>query len=96
VKELEEQLERALSASADAGPAAGVQERSTSYASRRGHLVSEHEAGAEPDRPAPPSAPAESAPAEEEVDESALSLRERLTRAAAARHRTPGAPGSDT
>jgi hypothetical protein len=95
VKELEEQLARALAASAGDGPAAvpEVEEPSPSHASRLGNLVREREPSPEPTRPTP--APAEPAPAEEEVDESTLSLRERLTRAAAARHR-PSAPGSDT
>jgi chromosome segregation ATPase len=103
VKELEEQLQRALSASADASPTAApaADEPPPSYASRLAHLVSERDPSTEPARPTPTPTPtptpAESAPGEEEeADESALSLRERLTRAAAARHRMPGAPGSDT
>ncbi|MGE5459480.1 MAG: hypothetical protein ACM3WR_02515 [Solirubrobacterales bacterium] len=99
VKELEEQLQRALSASADASltAAPAIEEASPSYASRLAHLVREREPAPEPARPTSAPTPAESAPGEgEEVDESALSLRERLTRAAAARHRMPGAPGSDT
>jgi chromosome segregation ATPase len=100
VKELEEQLQRALSASADASPTAAPavdEDPSPSYASRLAHIVSEREPASEPARPTRSPAPAESTPGEEEeVDESALSLRERLTRAAAARHRMPGAPGSDT
>ncbi len=86
VKELEEQLELAR-----ATPAAGAEEvampageEPPSFAPRSPRLVSEQEPGAEPE-------PAESV----EVDESTLSLRERLARAAAARHRAPGTPSPD-
>jgi len=92
VKELEEQLARVRTAGAEEATVPAIEE-ATSFASRLAHLVSEHEPTAEP---APAAAtPAGPAPAEPgEVDESALSLRERLARAAAARHRAPGGPSS--
>ncbi|MGZ8687590.1 MAG: hypothetical protein ACXWZP_04110 [Gaiellaceae bacterium] len=86
VKELEGRLEELQAAPPVPGQApAPDAEEPDSFAARLAHLAGEHEPGEEPE----PAAEAE------EVDESALSLRERLARAAAARHRTPGTPGSD-
>jgi uncharacterized coiled-coil protein SlyX len=58
----------------------------TSFSSRLASLVHEHESGAPAESGEPPPAAG---------DEEVLSLRERLARAAAARHRAPGAPGSE-
>lgn len=89
VKELEDRL-----AESKARPTEPVAEHTQqpevtepSFSSRLGHLAREHET--------PPASGAEEPEPEPEVDEASLSLRERLARAAAARHRAPGAPGSD-
>jgi len=76
---------------ADAAPEAAPEpaEEPTSFAARLAHLVAEHEA---PKEPAEPDAPAAAPEVPVAASEEGLSLRERLARAAAARHRMAGTP----
>jgi hypothetical protein len=84
-KELEEQLQRAGTTPATPVPEY-VPEPETSFSARLAHLVREHEE--------PPGTGAAPAATEAPAEEEGLSLRERLARAAAARHRL-GPPPSD-
>lgn len=92
-KDLEDRIKKLQAAPApEPTPAVEVpdyvteQGEGTSFSSRLASLVREHESGAPTESGEPP-------PAAD--DEEALSLRERLARAAAARHRAPNAPGPE-
>lgn len=93
VKDLEDRIKKLQAAPApEPAPAVEVpdyvteQGEGASFSSRLASLVREHESGAPAESGEPPPAAG---------DEEALSLRERLARAAAARHRAPGAPGAE-
>lgn len=92
-KDLEDRIKKLQAAPApEPTPAVEVpdyvteQGEGTSFSSRLASLVREHESGAPTESGEPPPAAG---------DEEALSLRERLARAAAARHRAPNAPGPE-